>query len=290
MILNFLITLGLTLLLQSGNLFAHEMQLLSPVEGAEGYEFAIYPNGVERIIPSLGPFVDSNDLPFGDYKYKLRIKKDNQWSPWSNVSELSVAKKSKSLKILKINREEETPPVPKVAALNLAPFLFVTSRSIDAKNDDVAKKSNGNAIRIGANLESKYYSSQAFYETGKIFSRTDIGVVKTLSPYFQVGGKVLFAAAKFTDSQKTAQINSVHAFIQATGKYEAHNGFLFSLNGAGTVQGSLLANLFVARSWVIQNKFKLSPSIGYEELRLKSSGTRLNSSNFLAGMSVEFPF
>ncbi len=287
--MNFIITIALVLLSQSGNLFAHEMQLLSTVEGAEGYEFAIYPNGVEKIIPSPGPFVDLNDLPFGDYKYKLRIKKENQWSPWSNVSELSVAKKSKSLKILKISEVKETIAEPKVADLRLAPFLFYSARSIDAKNDDVKKKSNGNAVRIGANLDSKYYSSQAFYETGKVFSRTDIGVMRTLSPYFQLGGKVLFATAKFSDSGKTARINSIHAFIQATGKYETRNNFLFSLNGAGTVQGSLLANLFLAKSWLIQDKFKLSPTIGYEELMLKSSGTRLNSSSFLAGIFVEFP-
>ncbi len=202
---------------------------------------------------------------------------------------MSVAKKSKSLKILKISEAKEAIAEPKVADLQLTPFLFYSARSIDAKNDDVTKKSNGNAVRIGANLDSKYYSSQAFYETGKIFSRTDIGVMRTLSPYFQLGGKVLFAAAKFSGSGKTAQINSVHAFIQATGKYETQNGFEFKLNGAGTVQGSLLANLFLAKSWVIQDKFKLSPSVGYEELRLKSSGTRLNSSGFLAGMFIEFP-
>ena len=79
--MNFLFITVFVLLLQSGKLFAHEMKLLDPVPDAQGYEFAIYPNGVEKIIPSPGPFVDSNDLPFGDYKYKLRIKKENQWSP-----------------------------------------------------------------------------------------------------------------------------------------------------------------------------------------------------------------
>ncbi len=265
------------------------MQILDPVPGAQGYEFAIYPNGLEKILPSPGPYVDSNDLPLGNFKYKLRIKKENEWSPWSNASEMSVAKKSKSLKILKIHREEEADPTPKVAAINLAPFLFASSRSIDAKNDEVTNKSKGNAIRAGANLDSKYYSSQAFYETGKIFSQAEIGAMKILSPYFQVGGKVLFASAKFSDSQSSAKINSTHAFIQGAGKYETQNGFCFGLTGAGTVQGSLLANFSVLKSWVIQDKFKFSPSIGYEELRLKSSGTKLNSSSFLAGIFVEFP-
>jgi hypothetical protein len=267
----------------STNSFAHEIQILEPLLGAQEYEFSIYPDGVEKILKSSGPFLESNDLPLGVFKFRLRIKKNNKWSPWSNFSELSVVKQSRPIEI-----ETESVPDPQVAPLRFEPFLFAMSRSIEAKNKYVKKSFSETAYRIGANLDSQYYNSHAFYESGKDFSRTDFGLMKTLSPYFQLGGKVIFASVKFKTAKGNARINSIHGFLHATGRYETQNRLAFRSSGGVTVQGSLLVNFLVSKSWMIQDKYKISPTIGYEELSLRNSGTHLNSSSFLAGVFAEF--
>jgi len=144
--------------------------------------------------------------------------------------------------------------------------------------------------RIGTNISSKYYTSQFFYETGKTFSRIDLGAMKIISPNLHLGMRLMFASAQFKDSGATAKIVSTNAFVQATGKHQVKNGFVFSLTGAGTIQGSVLAHLDVSRSWTINKKLKISPTIGYEYLNLRSPDTRLNSASFLAGVFAEFPF
>jgi hypothetical protein len=62
------------------------------------------------------------------------------------------------------------------------------------------------------------------------------------------------------------------------------------LTGAGTIQGNAIAHLDVSKSWIIKKKFKISPTLGYEYLKLGSSSARLNSANFLTGVFAEFSF
>ena len=285
-----IIFLGALIASYSLNSHGSPLQLTNPEPGAQEYEFAIYPDGVEKIIQAKEPIVDSSELPLGEYKYKLRIKKDNKWSPWSIESELSVAKKSHSFKVEKDPIPEEVSATATGGSLQLAPFLFLMSRSIEARNKDVKKSSSANALRVGSRLDSKYYSSEAFYETGSSFTRTDLGIMKTLNPYFQLGGRGIFASANFKSSEGSARINSLHAFIQASGKYETENNYSMTLTGGATLEGSFFANFSLTKSFIIFNKIKISPTIGYEDLRLRSSDTRLNSASILAGVFAEFPF
>ena len=247
---------------------------------AISYDFAFYPEANEKLILIPGPFIELKDLSTGEFEYKYRIKKNNKWSSWSGFSKMGVWKGPES-------PEKSNSRTP----LILAPFIYGISRSLKAKgNDVVIKNTREGAMRIGTNLSSRYYASQLFYEAGKTFSRADLGLMKIISPKFQLGGNLLFASGKLRGPQNTAQINSVHAFIQATGKHQTQNGFIFDLKGAGTVQGSLLASLWASKGWMIKKEFKISPTIGYEYLDLKTSDTRLSSTSFMAGLFAEFPF
>ncbi len=282
--MNFFIFVTISVLLFSVNAMGYEMKLFDPVPGAQGYEFAFYPGGVEKLVLSPGPFIDSKDLVTGQYKYKYRIRKNNKWSSWSGLSRLNVWKKPKpSKKNIRLGTKSSSP-------LSFDPFLFAVFRSIEAKNDGVNKKTSESALRIGTDLSSKYYTSQVFYETGKTFSRIDLGAMKIISPNFNIGMRLMFVSAQFNDSGATAKIVSTNAFVQATVKHQVKNGFVFSLTGAGTFQGSALAHLDVSKSWTIKKKLKISPTIGYEYLNLRSSDTRLSSTSFLAGVFAEFPF
>jgi hypothetical protein len=271
------------MLLLSVNAMGYEMKLFDPVPGAQGYEFTLSRGGVEKLVLSPGPFIDSKDLVTGQYKYKYRIRKNNKWSSWSGLSRLNVWKKPKpSKKNMRLVTKSSSP-------LSFDPFLFAVYRSIEAKNDGVIKKTRESALRIGTDFSSKYYTSQIFYETGKTFSRIDLGAMKIISPNFYVGMRLMFASAEFKDSGQIAKILSTNAFVQATGKHQVQNGFVFSLTGAGTIQGSALAHLDVSKSWIVKKKLKISPTIGYEYLYLKSSDTRLNSASFSAGVFAKFP-
>jgi hypothetical protein len=158
----------------------------------------------------------------------------------------------------------------------------------DTNPSELTNNSSDVAARVGTNLSSKHYDSQMFYETGNSFSRLDLGVMKIISPKLQIGGKFMFASAYFKDSKGSAKIGSTHAFIQATGKHQAQNGVVCGMTGAGTLQGSLLVNLSVSKSWIINKEIKISPILGYEYLDLKGAGTTLNSAATLVGAFAEF--
>ena len=215
----------------------------------------------------------------------LRDAKEQEYEFATNTSEGT----EKSKKPDPLTRDSDQ-IINSDSPLTLKPFIFATYRSLEAKNKGVVKDTSEGALRIGTNISSKYYTSQFFYETGKTFSRIDLGAMKIISPNLHLGMRLMFASAQFKDSGATAKIVSTNAFVQATGKHQVKNGFVFSLTGAGTIQGSVLAHLDVSRSWTINKKLKISPTIGYEYLNLRSPDTRLNSASFLAGVFAEFPF
>ena len=293
----------------------YEVHLLNPIADAETYEFAIYPNGEEKIITNPGPFVDSNDLPVGKYLYNRRIKKHGEWTPWSHTKVMTVStylEKYKTLRVdeiktetkeelkfvlenkteQKIKTKEEVKPQEvlsssKIKDWRIAPFAFAVSRSFDAKNVDVAKTASEGALRFGADLTYKSYFAELLYETGSTYKRADISTFKTIGSKFDLGLRFMQIAANFNDGTNNAEINNSHAFLQARGNHSLENGVKFSLSGGGTLQGSIIGALAASKSWLLKENYKLTPSLGYEYLDVKGDGTSLKSSNYLAGLFFE---
>lgn len=297
----------------------YDIQLLTPQSDAEEYEFVIYPDGVEKRFTNTAPVIDSNELPLGQYEYKRRIKNNNQWSDWSKVKIMNVSAYSEKYKRLRIDEiktpttfvvekrpktQEKTvliePPVeppPAPILLNspskdsaVTPFFAALSRSVKTENESASAESQESAQRLGLNFQNKSYDSQFFYETGSTYSRMDLWAMKALTSYLQIGARLTHVSANFKTAEARAETTNTFALFQVSTKHETESGYGFLLSGAGTLQGSFMGGLHASKSWQIGQTFRLTPTIGYEYLNLKTNTTIINSMSWLAGLFVELNF